>query len=82
MGVAALVRLVGLIAVAFVVSDYIDIQPWHDDSADSLWHTCGFLSKPSYRTTWRRLRELAGVADEFLAAAGKLIRRARPRIHG
>ena len=72
-----------LIAVAFVVSDYVDIQPWHDDSTDSLWQACGFRSKPSYRTTWRRLRELAAVADEFLAAAGKLIRRARsqdPRV--
>jgi len=66
-----------LVAVAFVVSDYVDIQPWHDDSTDSLWQACGFRSKPSYRTTWRRLRELAAVADEFLAAAGKLIRRAR-----
>jgi hypothetical protein len=72
-----------LIAVAFVVSDYVDIQPWHDDSTDSLWQACGFVCKPSYRTTWRRLRELAAVADEFLAAAGKLIRRARsqdPRV--
>jgi hypothetical protein len=72
-----------LVAVAFVVSDYVDIQPWHDDSTDSLWQACGFAHKPSYRTTWRRLRELATVADEFLGAAGKLIRRARsqdPRV--
>jgi hypothetical protein len=67
-----------LIAVAFVASDYIDIQPWYDESTDSLWHACGFIVKPSYRTTWR-LRELAGVADEFLIAAGKLIRRARDK---
>jgi len=26
-----------LVAVAFAVSDYVDIQPWHDDSTDSLW---------------------------------------------
>jgi len=72
-----------LIAVAFVVSDYVDIQPWHDDSSDELWRTCGFAAKPHYRTAWRRLRELAEVADEFLFAAGKLIRRARaqdPRV--
>ncbi len=72
-----------LVAVAFVVSDYVDIQPWHDDSTDSLWQACGFAHKPSYRTTWRRLRELATVADEFLDAAGRLIRRARsqdPRV--
>jgi hypothetical protein len=53
-----------LVAVAFVVSDYVDIQPWHDDSTDSLWQACGFAHKPSYRATWRRLRELATVADE------------------
>lgn len=72
-----------LIAVAFVVSDYVDIQPWHDDSTDDLWRACGFDAKPHYRTAWRRLRELAEVADEFLIAAGKLIRRARtqdPRV--
>ncbi|WP_249011118.1 hypothetical protein [Conexibacter sp. DBS9H8] len=68
-----------LIAVAFVVSDYVDIQPWHDNSTDELWQACGFDAKPHYRTTWRRLRELADVADEFLTAAGKLIRRARAK---
>jgi len=72
-----------LIAVAFVVSDYVDIQPWHDESTEELWTTCGFAEKPSYRTCWRRLRELASVADEFLLASGKLMRRARtqdPRV--
>lgn len=72
-----------LIAVAFVLSDYIDIQPWHDESADDLWQACGFEAKPSYRTTWRRLRELADVADAFLTATGRLLRRARaqdPRV--
>jgi hypothetical protein len=68
-----------LVAVAFVVSDYIDIQPWHDDSTESLWQACGFKYKPSCRTTWRRLRELASVADEFLVAAGKLLRPARSK---
>lgn len=68
-----------LIAVAFVVSDYVDIQPWHDNSTDELWQACGFDAKPHYRTTWRRLRELADVADEFLTADGKLIRRARAK---
>lgn len=72
-----------LAAVAFVVSDYVDIQPWHYDTTEDLWTACGFESKPSYRTTWRRLRELADVADAFLDATGKLIRRARsqdPRV--
>lgn len=66
-----------LVAVAFVVSDYVDIQPWHDDSTDELWQACGFTGKPSYRTAWRRLRELAQVADAFLEATGALMRRAK-----
>ncbi len=65
-----------LVAVAFVVSDYIDIQPWHDDSTDELWQACGFARKPSYRTAWRRLRELGEVAEAFLEATGTLMRRA------
>lgn len=68
-----------LVAVAFVASDYVDIQPWYYESTDSLWQACGFLTRPTYRTVWRRLRELAGVADEFLLAAGKLIRRAQSK---
>jgi hypothetical protein len=61
----------------------VDIQPWHDESTDDLWEACGFASKPSYRTTWRRLRELQSVADAFLTSAGALVRRARtqdPRV--
>src|SRR4051794_28505567 len=46
-----------LVAVAFVVSDYVDIQPWHANTTDELWRVCGFAEKPSYRTDWRRLRE-------------------------
>jgi hypothetical protein len=72
-----------LVAVAFVVSDYVDIQPWHDESTDDLWEACGFAFKPSYRTTWRRLRELESVADAFLTSVGALVRRARaqdPRV--
>ena len=67
-----------LVAVAFVASGYVDIQPWHDDAGEEIWRACGFASKPSYRTTWRRLRELEGVADAFLMSVGKLVRRAVP----
>ena len=72
-----------LIAVAFVVSDYIDIQPFWDEAGEDLWQLCGFEAKPSYDLTWRRLRELAEVADAFLDSAGQLIRRAHaqdPRV--
>jgi len=72
-----------LVAVAFVVSDYIDLQPWHDDSTPDLWRACGFEDRPSYRTTWRRLRELESVADAFLTSVGVLVRRAKqqdPRV--
>jgi hypothetical protein len=68
-----------LVAVAFVASGYVDIQPWHDDTTDELWSACGFETKPSYRTTWRRLRELESVADAFLDSVGMLVRRARTK---
>jgi hypothetical protein len=72
-----------LVAVAFVVSGYVDIQPWHIDASKKLWKACGFKRRPSYRTTWRRLRELATVADAFIDSTGMLVRRARaqdPRV--
>lgn len=66
-----------LVAVAFVSSRHIDIQPFWDESSTELWEACGFEGKPSYITTWRRLRELEQIADEFLAAAGSIIKRCR-----
>jgi len=72
-----------LVAVAFVCSRYIDIQPWWDESSDELWRECGFAERPTYRTTWRRLRELEQALDAFLDAIGKVIRHARehdPRV--
>jgi hypothetical protein len=72
-----------LVTIAFVVSDYIDVQPFYDETTEDLWVACGFTTKPSYHTTHRRLRELEGVADAFLNATGALIRRARsqdPRV--
>lgn len=72
-----------LAAVAFVASRQVDIQPWYDEASDELWQECGFDGKPSYSTTWRRLRELEGICNEFLSAAALVIQRCRkhdPRV--
>jgi hypothetical protein len=66
-----------LAAVAFVASKHVDIQPWWDESADELWRECGFEGKPPYMRVWRRLRELEAICEEFLSAAGAVIRRCR-----
>jgi hypothetical protein len=66
-----------LVAVAFVASKQIDIQPFWDGAAEDLWRECGFKEKPPYMRVWRRLRELETVCEAFLAAAGVVIRRAR-----
>lgn len=73
-----------LIAVAYIVSGYVDVQPWWDSTTDELWCECGFDAQPSYSITWRRLAELEDVCDEFLHAASKVIRRCRehdPRVY-
>jgi len=64
-------------AVAFVASRQVDIQPFWDESSDELWQECGFNGRPTYITTWRRLRELESVCDEFLSAAALIIQRCR-----
>ncbi len=66
-----------LAAVAYIASRQVDIQGFYDESTDELWRECGFESKPPYMRVWRRLRELEKVCDEFLSAAGKVIRRCR-----
>jgi hypothetical protein len=66
-----------LAAVAFVSSKHVDIQPWWDETTDELWGECGFTSKPPYMRVWRRLRELETVCENFLTAAGAVIRRCR-----
>lgn len=53
------------------------MQPFWDEAPLELWHECGFEAKPSYTTTWRRLRELEQIADEFLSAASAVIKRCR-----
>jgi hypothetical protein len=66
-----------LVAIAFVVSGYVDVQPWYDNTPDELWAECEFDKKPSRQTVHRRLRELESVCDEFLGAAGTVIRHCR-----
>ena len=66
-----------LVAIAFVVSGYVDVQPWYDNTPDELWTACDFDNKPSRQTVHRRLRELEAVCDEFLNAAGAVIRHCR-----
>lgn len=66
-----------LVAVAFVASKHVDIQPFWDETTDELWRECGFTSKPPYMRVWRRLRELETACEAFLAAAGAVIQRCR-----
>ena len=66
-----------LAAVAFVTSRQVDVEPWYDETTEDLWRECGFSKKPSRQTVHRRLRELEGVCDEFLNAAGLVIRHCR-----
>lgn len=72
-----------LVAVAFVTSGHVDVQPWWDSTYDELWSECGFEQRPSYSTTWRRLSELEQVCSEFLDSAALVIKRCRmhdPRV--
>jgi hypothetical protein len=69
--------------LSFVVSGYVDIEPWWASTAGELWRACGFTSRPAYQTTYERFVELEGVSEEFFAAATKLIQHARshePRV--
>ena len=66
-----------LVAVAFVASQAVDLQPWHDDSSDELWRECGFNTKPNYRRVWRRLRELEDHPEPWIDAVTRLIQQAR-----
>jgi hypothetical protein len=66
-----------LIAVAYITSGFVDVQPWWDSTTDELWGECGFEARPSYSITWRRLAELEEVCEAFLHAAAKVIQRCR-----
>jgi hypothetical protein len=72
-----------LVAIAFIASRHVDIQPFWDESSLELWQECGFESKPPYMRVWRRLRELEKVCEEFLSAASLVIKRCKehdPRV--
>lgn len=66
-----------LVAVAFVASKHVDIQPFWDEASEDLWRECGFTGKPPYMRVWRRLRELETAGEAFLTAAGAVIQRCR-----
>ncbi len=66
-----------LVVVAFVASRQVHIQGFFDETTDELWRECGFESKPPYMRVWRRLRELETICEEFLKAAGVIIRHCR-----
>jgi hypothetical protein len=66
-----------LVAIAFVASRHVDIQPFWDESSEELWAECGFVSKPPYLRVWRRLRELEKVCQAFLDAVAAVIKRCR-----
>jgi hypothetical protein len=72
-----------LAAVAVVVSGHVDVKAWWANTTDELWRECGFPERPGagrrppYKRVWERLRELEQVHEEFLKAAGKIIKRCR-----
>jgi hypothetical protein len=66
-----------LAAVGFVASRQVNIRPWWEETSAELWTEVGFKKKPTYPTTWRRLRELESVCEEFLNAAALVIKRCK-----
>jgi hypothetical protein len=62
-----------LVAIAFVASRHVDIQPFWDESSDELWRECGFPAKPPYLRVWRRLRELESVCDDDITRSTNAI---------
>lgn len=74
-----------LVALAFVLSPYVDIEPFWTSSSNELWRVCGFTGPklPSYATTHARLTELERAIPQVDAASQRLIRhcaRHDPRI--
>jgi hypothetical protein len=61
--------------MGFVVSKFVDIEPWWVQTATELWRECGFLNgRPAYQTVYERFVELEAFSDEFREVAGRLIR--------
>jgi hypothetical protein len=73
-----------LIQLAFTLSGQVDVEAFCNEYRSSpIWTIAGFAEMPTVQTVWNRLTELEPVADAFVAAANKLIRRAvrhEPRI--
>jgi hypothetical protein len=53
------------------------VRSWLHDTTDEIWIECGLEQKPSYKSVYRRLKELERVRDEFLAAAAAIIQRCK-----
>ncbi len=72
-----------LVALAFVSSGHVDLQPWWDSTTPELWRECGFADKPPYNRVWRRVRELERCEDALIDAIAALVQKARqfePRV--
>lgn len=68
--------------VAFVISPYVDVKPWYDDLAASVWKAAEFREPPAYPTVHRRFAELEACAEAFEEVAGVLIGRAQAHTGG
>ena len=64
-------------ALAFAVSDSVDLQPWLAASSTELWRAAGFAGKPVYHTVRKRFLELEDHVDCFLPAVAALVQHAR-----
>lgn len=68
-----------LVLIGWVKSGATDLKPWWQRQRVEFWESCGFASRPSYPTLYRRLTEIAerGGAQAFDEATGRLIQNAR-----
>lgn len=64
-------------AIAFAVSDSVDLQPWLAATSTELWKAAGFAGKPRYHTVRKRFLELEEHVDCFLTAVAALAQHAR-----
>lgn len=64
-----------LVAVGFIASRQVDIQPFHDRASEGFWLACGFERRPSYSTTHARLTELEELVPEIEDAISRMVTR-------
>jgi hypothetical protein len=64
-------------AIAFAVSDSVDLHPWHAATSTELWKAAGFAGKPAYHTVRKRFLELEDGYECFLGAVAALVQHAR-----